>query len=229
MRDIIPRPASKARIRAADRGRGYHRRARGRSSLASRFKTCSPTRTPRLMMPTIAKGKGKKAVQRRPVPMPSGLATKLRALSAGARRQRRCSSSRAASRGRNRITPGCSRARPRPPGKTRSASRCTRCAIAASCGKSSPGCRFALSRSITIRRSRCWSGPIAGISATMPMPGARRVVGHRCPGCGSSSDRGGKLKSPAADSDCNVTRPAPHRPSADFPLRPASGSAMQRW
>ena len=38
---------------------------------------------PRLMMPTSKKGKGQKAVQRRPVPLPTGLAAKLRALSAG--------------------------------------------------------------------------------------------------------------------------------------------------
>ena len=38
---------------------------------------------PRLMMPTSKKGKGQKAVQRRPVPLPAGLAAKLRALSAG--------------------------------------------------------------------------------------------------------------------------------------------------
>ena len=34
---------------------------------------------PRLMMPTSRKGKGNKAVQRRPVPIPPGLAAKLRA------------------------------------------------------------------------------------------------------------------------------------------------------
>jgi integrase len=34
---------------------------------------------PRLMMPTSRKGKGRKAVQRRPVPIPAGLAAKLRA------------------------------------------------------------------------------------------------------------------------------------------------------
>jgi integrase len=37
---------------------------------------------PRLMMPTSRKGKGRKAVQRRPVPIPSGLAAKLRMLTA---------------------------------------------------------------------------------------------------------------------------------------------------
>jgi integrase len=35
---------------------------------------------PRLMMPTSRKGKGKKTVQRRPVPIPNGLAAKLRVL-----------------------------------------------------------------------------------------------------------------------------------------------------
>ncbi|MGE3782053.1 MAG: tyrosine-type recombinase/integrase [Alphaproteobacteria bacterium] len=38
---------------------------------------------PRLMMPTSKKGKGQKAVQRRPVPLPTSLAAKLRALTAG--------------------------------------------------------------------------------------------------------------------------------------------------
>lgn len=38
---------------------------------------------PRLLMPTSKKGKGQKVVQRRPVPLPAGLALKLRALSAG--------------------------------------------------------------------------------------------------------------------------------------------------
>jgi integrase len=37
---------------------------------------------PRLMMPTSRKGKGRKMVQRRPVPLPRGLAAKLRVLSA---------------------------------------------------------------------------------------------------------------------------------------------------
>ncbi|HEY1300822.1 MAG TPA: site-specific integrase [Stellaceae bacterium] len=38
---------------------------------------------PRIMMPTSRKGKGKKAVQHRPVPIPAGLAAKLRVLAAG--------------------------------------------------------------------------------------------------------------------------------------------------
>lgn len=37
---------------------------------------------PRLMMPTSRKGKGKKSMQRRPVPIPAGLAVKLRVLTA---------------------------------------------------------------------------------------------------------------------------------------------------
>ena len=37
---------------------------------------------PRLMMPTSSKGRGKKVVQRRPVPIPQGLAAKLRTLTA---------------------------------------------------------------------------------------------------------------------------------------------------
>ena len=38
---------------------------------------------PRLLMPTSRKGKGKKAVQRRPVPIPTGLATRLAELAKG--------------------------------------------------------------------------------------------------------------------------------------------------
>ena len=45
---------------------------------------------PRLMMPSSRKGRGEKKISRRPVPIPAGLAAKLRRIAKGRLRPRRC-------------------------------------------------------------------------------------------------------------------------------------------
>ena len=73
---------------------------------------------PRLMMPSLKKGRGTKKVTERPVPIPKSLATRSGLFRRIGQRPQRCCQSRAARRGRNRIILGCSRASRRPQAKT---------------------------------------------------------------------------------------------------------------
>ena len=110
---------------------------------------------PRLMMPSSKKGKGRKAVQRRPVPIRKRLPPSCGSLRRRARLRRRCCSSRAGRRGRNQTTPGDSLARQKLPAGPCRRHDATPCGIPASCARSSLECRFAWSRSTMTPRSRC--------------------------------------------------------------------------
>jgi hypothetical protein len=88
---------------------------------------------PRLMMPSSRKGRSRKRIERRPVPVPASLAAKLAGLGKGEPATRCCCSRPMASRGAIRITVRPSRWRVLSPGLA-PMSRLTRCAIPTSSG-----------------------------------------------------------------------------------------------